>query len=177
MTKTSNMNTRGIEASQRASRKLLTGLSRVTAILGIAATGTFGTVASASPGQGVMAENFVVAAPLLETAHINEERIKFQTKDPTVVRVQRLTFAAGGFTGWHRHPGVLVVAVQSGSVTLVDSDCTSKTYGPGMPDGAVFIDGFDHSHEVRSTSGATLWVTYVAPTAAFRFEEPALTCP
>ena len=177
MTKTSNMNTRGNAATPRASRRLLIGLSKVTAILGIAATGTFGTAASASPGQGVMAENFVSAAPLLETAHINEERIKFQTKDPTVVRVQRLTFAAGGFTGWHRHPGVLVVAVQSGSVTLVDSDCTSKTYGPGMPDGAVFIDGFDHPHEARSTSGATLWVTYVAPTAAFRFEEPALTCP
>lgn len=171
------MNSRKIEATQRASRKLLIGLSKVTAILGIAAIGAIGTVASASPGQGVTAENFVSAAPLLETAHINEERIKFQTKDPTVVRVQRLTFAAGGFTGWHRHPGVLVVAVQSGSVTLVDADCTSKTYGPGMPDGAVFIDGFDHAHEARSASGATLWVTYVAPTPAFRFEEPAQTCP
>ena len=171
------MDTRKIEATPRASRKLLIGLSRMTAILGIAAVGAIATGASASPGQGVTAENFVSAAQLLEVAHINQERVKFQTKDSTVVRVQRLTFAAGGFTGWHRHPGVLVVAVQSGSVTLVDSDCTSKTYGPGMPDGAVFIDGFDHSHEARSASGATLWVTYVAPTAVFRFEDPPLSCP
>ena len=175
------MDTLGFETTQRASRRLLIGLSKVTAkvtaVLAIAATGTIGPVASASPGQGVTAENVVSAAPLLEVAHINEERIKFQTKDPTVVRVQKLTFAAGSFTGWHRHPGVLVVAVRSGSVTLVDTDCTSKTYGPGMPDGAAFIDGFDHPHEARSAAGAELWVTYVAPTAVFRFEEPVQTCP
>ncbi len=152
------------------------GLKCAAMFLGTVAFGTFGEVASASPGRGVTPETFVTA-DLLEDAAINHDQIKFQTKDPTVIRVQKLTFAPGAFTGWHHHPGTVVVAVQSGSVTLVDGNCATKTYGPGMPDGSVFIEGQDHAHEARSTSGATVYVTYVAPSPVFRIEDPAQSCP
>jgi quercetin dioxygenase-like cupin family protein len=131
--------------------------------------------ASASPGAGVTPLNFVTAN-LLDDGHINHDRIKFQTKDPTTVRVQRLTFAPGAFTGWHHHPGLVVVAVESGFVTLTDSQCGTKTYGPGSPDGSVFVEGHADAHEARSMSGATVYVTYVSPAASFRVEDSAPPC-
>jgi quercetin dioxygenase-like cupin family protein len=145
------------------------------ALSGVAALGTMGGAAIASPGNGVTPETYTTAT-LAEDAQVNHDRIKFQTKDPTSVRVQKLTFAAGSYTGWHHHPGAVIVAVQSGSVTLVDEDCSTRVYGPGMPDGAVFIEGHDESHEARSAAGATVYVTYVVPDSVFRVEEPARTC-
>jgi hypothetical protein len=101
-------------------------------------------------------------------------RVKFQTKEPTDVRVQRIDFAAGGYSGWHHHPGMIIVAVQSGAVTLTDSECNSVTYGPGLPDGAVFVEGGDHPVQASSATGATVYLTYVAPDAnppVFRIDD------
>jgi hypothetical protein len=67
-----------------------------------------------------------------------------------MVRVQRLVFSPGGSSGWHHHPGILISTVQSGAVTLTQSDCSSKTYGPGLPNGAVFSEGGDEP--VRATT-------------------------
>lgn len=151
-------------------------LKRASAILGIAAVGTVGTVALASPGAGVAPQTFVTSN-LLEDGQINHDRIKFQTKDPTKVRVQKLTFAPGSFTGWHHHPGLVVVAIESGFVTHVDAaDCSAKIYGPGSPNGSVFIEGSNESHQATSQGGATVYVTYVAPGDVFRVEEPVPSC-
>jgi hypothetical protein len=71
------------------------------------------------------------------------------------------------------------VAVQSGAVTLMDSDCSSTTYGPGLPDGAVFVEGGDAPVQASSTNGATVYITYVAPDAnppVFRIEDDPPPC-
>ncbi|HET9428894.1 MAG TPA: hypothetical protein VFO69_11095 [Allosphingosinicella sp.] len=148
-------------------------------MIGIVAVAAGGT-ASASPGSGVSAETFATSR-LLEDINVNNDRIKFETKDPTTVRVQRLTFAPGARTGWHHHPGLVVVAVESGSVTLTETDCqTTRTYGPSSPNGAVFVEGSDHAHEASSPGGATVLVTYVTPgagaTPVFRVEDPVPSC-
>ena len=152
-----------------------TRLKRTAASIGIICVGLTGATASASPGSGVSPQNFVTAS-LVEDASINHDRVKLMTKDPTTVRVQRLTFAPGAYTGWHHHPGVVVVAVESGLVTLTDEHCETKTYGPGSPNGSVFIEGHDHAHQASSASGATVYVTYVAPDQTFRIEDPAVSC-
>ena len=131
------------------------------AILGIASiSATSG--AFASPGSGVTATP-LVTANFDEAVHVNSDRVKFQTKDPTDVRIVQLTFGAGSFSGWHHHPGFLIVSVASGSVTLTDSSCNSKTYGPGSPNGAVFVEGGDEPVEASSAGGATAYVTTVTP--------------
>ena len=146
------------------------------AALGIFAVGAVGEPLSASPGVGVTAQVFVTATLVDDTA-INHDRIKVQTKDPVTVRVQKLTFAPNSNSGWHHHPGAVVVAVQAGSVTLTDSQCNSKTYGPGMPDGSVFVEGDDDANLARSAEGATAYVTILAPGTVFRIEDPAQSCP
>lgn len=133
--------------------------------------------ASASPGNGVLAENFVLQANLQDEARINHDRVKLQTKGATVVRVQRLTFAPGAFTGWHHHPGAVIVTIASGSLTLTDGSCQSKTYGPGSPNGNVFIEGHDDAHQASSAGGAVVYVTYLSPDATFRVEDPVQNCP
>jgi len=146
--------------------------------VGVVVIGTLAAVALGSAGSGVTSTT-LVTANFDKTVHVNSDRVKFQTKDPTDVRVQKLVFAAGAYSGWHHHPGIVVVAVESGAVTLWESDCTSKTYGPGLPNGGVFVEGGDDPVQATSASGATVYVTYVAPNAnppVFRIEDDPPPC-
>jgi hypothetical protein len=132
----------------------------------------------ASAGSGVTS-TILATGDLDETVNFNHDRVKFQTKDPTDVRVQQLVFAAGGYSGWHHHPGVVIVTVASGIITVVQSDCSSKNYGAGTGNGSVFVEGHDTPMEARSAAGGTVYATYVAPDASprvFRIEDDAITC-
>jgi hypothetical protein len=153
----------------------------VAATAGLALVGTFTAVALGSAGSG-FAPATLVTANFESTVQLNSDRVKFQTKDPTDVRLQKIVIGAGGFSGWHHHPGFVIVAVASGSVTWSRSDCSSKTYGPGLPDGAVFTESGDDPGQATSVGGATVYATYVAPhadPAVFRIEDapPAVPCP
>ena len=152
----------------------------VAATAGVAVIGTLAAaVALGSPGSAVTAETFVTAN-FDHTDHVNSDRVKFQTKDATDVRVQRLVFGPNSYSGWHHHPGLVLVTVESGSVTLWQSDCSSTTYGPGLPDGAVFVEGGDEPVQATSTTGAVNYVVLVAPSAdpsVFRIEDDPISCP
>lgn len=132
------------------------------------------SAAVASPGAGVTPTTFVTAT-LGEEVQGNHDRVKFQTKDDTVVRVQKLEFAPGGYTGFHHHPGVVIVSVASGSLNLVDTSCATETYSAG----SVFVESDDHPHQAVSPDGATVYVTYIVPNGSppsFREEEPVPFC-
>ena len=152
------------------------------ATVGVAVIGTLAAVAFGSPGSGFAPET-LVTANFNNDVHLNSGRVKFQTKDPTYVRVQRVVIAPGGRSGWHHHPGIVIVAVQSGVVTFTHSDCSSKTYGPGLPNGAVFAEGGDDASQASSTTGAVNYVTFVAPNdgpvspTTFRVEDDPVSCP
>jgi hypothetical protein len=149
------------------------------ATVGVAVIGTLAAaVVIASPGFGVNITT-LVTANFDHAVHLNSDRVKFQTKDLTDVRIQKLVFAPGSFSGWHHHPGIVIVTVESGTVTLWRSDCSSTTYGPGLPDGAVFAEGGDDPVQATSTDGATNYVLYVAPNAdppVFRIEDDPPPC-
>lgn len=147
------------------------------AILGLTAL-TIATPALASPGSGITSV-VLATGDLDQQVNYNHDRIKLQTKDPADVRVQRLEFAAGAYTGWHHHPGVVIVTVASGLITTVDHECRTVSYGPGSPNGSVFVEGHDTPMEARSASGGTVFATYIAPSASppvFRIEDAAQTC-
>lgn len=150
----------------------------LAAIVAVAMVGTLAAVALGSPSSGFAAEN-LVTANLDNAVNLNSDRVKFQTKDPTDVRVQKIVISPGGFSGWHHHPGIVIVSVLSGAVTFTHSDCSSKTYGPGLPDGAVFVEGDDDPGQASSADGATLYATFVAPRAnppVFRIEDDPPPC-
>jgi len=140
---------------------------KLAAVLVVGAVGLLGTsaVAEVVINGGITPQN-LANVPFNDDALVNHDRVKFQTKDPTDVRLQKLTFAAGSRSGWHHHPGLLIVAVQSGTVTLSDRNCASKTYGPGMANGAVFIEGDDDTVQATSAGGAVAYVTIIVPRGA-----------
>ena len=150
------------------------------AIAGVAVIGTLtAAVVLGSMGSGVTITTFVTAN-FDHAVHLNSDRVKFQTKDPTDVRLQKLVFAPGGKSGWHHHPGIVIVAVESGALTLWEADCSSQTYGPGLPNGAVFAEGGDAPQQVTTAGGATVYATFVAPShdpPITRVEDDAVSCP
>jgi hypothetical protein len=151
----------------------------LAATLGVAVMGMLAAVALGSPPFMFAGETPLVTANFDGKVHLNSDRVKLQTKGPTDVRVQKINVGPGGFSGWHHHPGIVIVTVASGSVTLMHSDCSSKTYGPGHPNGAVFVEGGDDPTQASSTTGATLYATFIAPSAdppVFRIEDPVQPC-
>jgi len=151
----------------------------------VAVIGMLGTVALGSDTSnqfGIAGTQIFVDADLDDTVQWNSDRVKFQTKDPTDVRVQKIVVGAGGYSGWHHHPGIVIVAVQSGDLTFTHADCSSETYGPGQAAGDVFVEGGDEPGQASSVNGATLYVTFVAPDGAgFRINDhdfqPPSSCP
>lgn len=83
-------------------------------------------------------------------------------KDSADVLVQHITIGAGAQTGWHSHPGPVVVVVQSGTLTLYqgdDTSCTGETFGAGQ----AFVDpGQGNVHNARNegASTVTLYATF-----------------
>jgi quercetin dioxygenase-like cupin family protein len=140
--------------------------------------GLLAPAAVASPPSGFTPTN-LVKADLDRPVRVNSDRIKLRTKDPTDVLVQKIVTDAGGSSGWHHHPGMVIVAVESGALTVWDSQCHRKTYGPGLPDGSVFVERGDEPGLVTSKRGATSYATFVAPSAdppVFRIEDDPPPC-
>ena len=146
--------------------------------LGAAVLAFAAAIALGSPGVGFHPEN-LVTANLPNDVKISNDRIKFQTKDPTDVRVQRIVIDPGGYSGWHHHPGIVIVSVLSGQVTFTNSDCSSTTYGPGLPAGSSFVESGDDPGQASSAGGATVYATFVAPSAdppLFRIDDTKPRC-
>lgn len=45
---------------------------------------------------------------------------------------QKVTYTPGGFSGWHSHPGLVLVVITSGAITRYASDCSKSTYTVGQ---------------------------------------------
>ena len=158
-------------------------LRRALAVgLGGVVCAMLGAAALASPPSLITVSNLVPKADFDTPVDLRADRIRLRTKERTDVRMQKLVFAPGGRTGWHHHPGIVLVAVESGQVTFFDSHCNATTYGPGSRHGAVFTEVGSEPREVRNLAGeeATVYATLIAPDAdmdRFRAEDPAQPCP
>ena len=129
------------------------------------------------PGSGVVARaSFADPTDLkFKIKGQGQEAINVNNAGDTVV--QQVIIAPGGYTGWHSHPGPVVVLIKSGQMSFYDGDdptCTVRTYSAGQ----AFIDsGQGHVHIARNegTENLELWATYfyVPPGGAFRIDAPA----
>lgn len=112
-----------------------------------------------------------------DRVHFNTGAIKFQTKEATDLVTQTITFGAPSTSGWHAHPGVVLVTVASGSLVRYDESCAATVY----PTGSAFVESGDHAGLVRnesSTTPAIVYVTYIvsAGTTALRIDKPNPGC-
>jgi quercetin dioxygenase-like cupin family protein len=75
-----------------------------------------------------------------------------------------ITFAPGGSSGWHTHPGPVIITVKEGTMTFYEEDCTANVFTAGQG----FIETGAHPHFGRNetASPAMTVVTYLTPPSA-----------
>ena len=104
--------------------------------------------------------------------------VKLQAREGLHVFDQELTIAPLGHTGWHTHPGPVLVTVKSGTFRYQHADCTFTDYTAGQ---SIVDPGAGHIHVGRnpsSTIALELSVTYLLPPGApLRIEADAVACP
>lgn len=110
----------------------------------------------------------IVAGPILARGDFVDDvdvKIKLERDGRTVVSnapgggevmVQEITIAPGGTTGWHSHPGPVVVVVKAGTLMYVRAagdECVETAYSAGT----AFVDsGQGHAHTAFSIGSENL---------------------
>jgi quercetin dioxygenase-like cupin family protein len=74
----------------------------------------------------------------------------------------KVVIEPGGTTGWHHHPGVALVSVNSGAVTEYDKNCHKSVFKAG--EGFTESNGAVHVVRNQGKANAVLYVTFIAPT-------------
>jgi len=62
----------------------------------------------------------------------DEWELSLKTNGASDFYFQDVVIGPGGYSGWHSHPGVLMIAVKEGSVDWYDSNCVKHTYSAGQ---------------------------------------------
>ena len=148
-------------------------------VAGAVAAAITGGLSWATPGSGTTSNpvgRATFAGPF-KVIRQGEDgwKVKLEAKPGLDVATQTIVFQPGGQSGWHSHPGPVLISVVAGTMTFYeadDPDCTPivRVAGEG------FVDTGDHPHIARNeTSEAAMnVVTYlVPPGAALRKDEPA----
>ena len=112
----------------------------------------FAGTALGTPSSGILSGPIIARGDFVDKVDV---KIKFERDGRTVVAnapfagevvVQEITIAPGGTTGWHSHPGPVVVVVKAGTLTYVREargECIDTPY----PAGTAFVDpGQGHAH-------------------------------
>lgn len=148
----------------------------------VAALSTAAVATVLTPSSGVVSALVFARASFVEPTDV---KIKVKGQGTEVINVnnaqetviQQIIIAPGGATGWHSHPGPVVVLIKSGQMSLYDSDdptCSARTYTAGQ----AFVDsGQGHVHIARNESQSQnleLWATYLDVPAGgpFRIDAP-----
>ena len=143
---------------------MLTAALAVTAA-GLAAGMLSASPAHATPPTGVTTE-ILGDGTTLAGFMIRVDGIKVESKDAAGFTVAHLTFAPGGTTGWHAHPGPVLVIVTTGSVTKYSAqDSVAQTYTAGQ---AFVENGPADENMVRNDGSvpAETIVTLITPPGA-----------
>ena len=113
----------------------------------------------ATPAQATPSSGFVgtiqwqgLFEPFNEKVKTDGLDLRIHSKDRMNLVVTRIAIAPGGTSGWHTHPGMSLVTVLSGEISLYDPAlCTARRLTVGQ----TFIDeGGDHVHLVRNETGS-----------------------
>jgi len=105
--------------------------------------------------------------------NLDQFNVQLKTHDNADIEVTHGVAQAGGNTGWHYHPGPVLVMVETGSLTVYHADdptCTGTTYTAG----STFIESTT-PHFVRNEGAVTseiIGVFFVPAGKPRRIESP-----
>ena len=127
--------------------------------------------------MGVGFTSTLIARGNLGTFHMqskfNGYDVELKSHDNTDVAVANIGIAAGGSSGWHAHPGPVLVVVKSGTITRYGGDnpgCAADVFGPGT----TFTEqgGQVHNATNQGAEPVVAVATFLAPPgAALRIDE------
>jgi quercetin dioxygenase-like cupin family protein len=97
--------------------------------------------------------------------HAKHDGIRLKTRHGVAadVAVATVTIDPGGSSGWHHHPGLVVVVVQSGTVTFYDENCRADVHQAGE----TFIESSDSPGLAKNneTTTAAVEATFIVPSS------------
>jgi quercetin dioxygenase-like cupin family protein len=153
---------------RRTTRRIGTAL--VATSLGLVALVAVPALVSATPPTGGASTTLLSQGRVRHTVSI-------KAAEGTDVVTAQNTFPAGSSTGWHSHPGLTVVTVQSGQITMyrervAGGDCRTRTYHAGDTFFEWPID--QHNGVNQGTTTTTVYVTFFGVPAggSARIERP-----
>ncbi len=152
---------------------------QLAAVVALASLLLSAAIVVASPGFGITGVSTRGDGTISGPFKVNiAGAIKLQAHDDLRVFDQELTILPGGHTGWHSHPGPVLVTVKSGVFRYQEADCSYIDYGAGQ---TVVDEGGGHVHIGRNPSvsaNTELSITYlVPPGAGLRIEADPIDCP
>jgi quercetin dioxygenase-like cupin family protein len=122
--------------------------------------------ALATPGVGVLRAPVHARGTYAHELNVHSHAgVTLETASPVDFVTQEIVLEPGGTTGWHSHPGPVLVTVKTGELTLVyadDASCEGTTYRAGES----FVDRGDETVHTAVNNGSTeveLWATYLIP--------------
>jgi quercetin dioxygenase-like cupin family protein len=94
----------------------------------------------------------------------DEEAVNLHVKGPSDVLQTQLVFQPGAETGWHTHPGPVVVVIKSGALTETHSNGCVTVH----PAGSAFFETKGEIHNASNqTSGVTeVYAVFLSPAGA-----------
>ena len=129
----------------------------------LACTVSAPTLAFGTPPAGVVS-NVIIAqgatlGPIKERADVGGGwTVQLDDKGQSEFFFQDLVVGPGGYTGWHSHPGIVLITVKEGSFEFYHKDCAKHTYAAGQS----FTEGAEpHAAMNRGTGNARMLVAYV----------------
>jgi len=146
----------------------------IVTTLAILAAAVSVTVALATPAVGSIGTLFA-RGTLTTPVNAKADGITLRADHRTGHAVQKIVFAPGATSGWHRHPGVVLVTVESGALMHYDSNCTPELVAAGQS----FWEAGQHATVVRNETAhdTVVYVSYILPTGApLRIDMPNPGC-
>ena len=105
----------------------------------------------------------VLARGTIAHLHAKHDGIRLSSRHriSADVAVATVTLDPGGSSGWHHHPGIVVVVVRSGTVTFYDENCRADVHQAGE----TFIESSDSPGLAKNTGTGTAVVeaTFIVP--------------
>jgi quercetin dioxygenase-like cupin family protein len=151
------------------------GIPMLAIVLVLVVAGT-ALATAASNFQGTITSRATLSHSIKAKTH----EVKLKTKGPVDLVTATVNIAAGGSSGWHSHPGVVLVSVVSGSLVFYDHHCRATVHAAG----SAFVESGNHAGLVRNESATTpavVYATYLVPAgtpnASLRVDKPNPGCP
>lgn len=90
-----------------------------------------------------------------------ENNVNMHVKGPSDILQALLVFQPGGETGWHVHPGPVVVVVKNGALTEFHANGCTEVH----PAGSVFFESKNEVHRAVNQTGdvVEVYATFMSP--------------